>query len=294
MPELPEVETIRRALEPWLVGRTVRCARRVQAPRGPKYARIERASGQRILGVLRRGKFLVLPLSGGDEIVIHLGMSGALQSRRPRDHLRVELELDGPAPRRLFFRDPRRFGRCLVVRAGDYRGLPALERMGPEPLGAAFSLPVFVARLRTPTPVKVLLLGQRAVAGLGNIYADEALWRARVHPARPSSSLSRHEAARLRTAIRQVLTAAIAARGTTLQDYRTPSGGRGSFAPKLAAYGREAEPCLRCGASMAKIVLGARGTHFCPCCQRLPAESRGPRGAPPANRPVQRRSQMKP
>ena len=257
MPELPEVETVRRALEPWLVGRRVLRARRAQAPRGPKYAAL----------ALPRGKFLLLPLSGGDEIVIHLGMSGALASRRPVDHLRVVLELDGPAPRQLYFRDPRRFGRFLVVAAGDYRSLPALRRMGPEPLERDFTLARWCAALCTRAPVKALLLGQRAVAGVGNIYADEALWLARIHPERPSRSLSRDEARRLRTALRGVLARAVAAQGTTLQDYRTPSGARGRFAPKLAAYGREGEPCRRCGQPIVKTVLAARGTCFCPGCQ---------------------------
>jgi formamidopyrimidine-DNA glycosylase len=255
----------------------VRSARRAQAPAGPKYARLERATGQRILGVRRRGKFLLLPLSGGDELVIHLGMSGALGSSRPRDHLRVVLELDGPPPRWLFFRDPRRFGRFLVVRAGQYHALPALARMGPEPLDGGFSLGGFLEKLGTPMSVKTLLLGQRAVAGIGNIYADEALWRARIHPARRSSSLSPREAASLRMAIRQVLAEAIEAEGTTLRDYRTPSGGRGSFAFRLAAYGREGEPCPRCGRRIARLVLAARGTHFCPRCQRLARGSGGNR-----------------
>jgi formamidopyrimidine-DNA glycosylase len=194
--------------------------------------------------------------------------------------LRVVLELDGPSPRRLFFRDPRRFGRCLVVRAGDYRALPALARMGPEPLEDEFSLGGFVEKLRTAMAVKTLLLGQRAVAGVGNIYADEALWRAHIHPARPSSSLSRREAARLRAAIRAVLAEAIGAEGTTFRDYRTPSGEPGGFAFRLAAYGREGEPCQRCGGRIAKLVLAARGTHFCPRCQRLArGRSRGLRAA---------------
>jgi formamidopyrimidine-DNA glycosylase len=271
MPELPEVETVRRALAPWLVGRRVLRARRAQAPPGPKYAGLERAAGQRIVAARRRGKFLLLPLSGGDELVIHLGMSGALASRRPADHLRVVLELSGPPPRQLYFRDPRRFGRCLVVAAGDYRSLPALERMGPEPLGRDFTLARWCAALCTPTPIKALLLAQRAVAGVGNIYADEALWLARIHPARPSRSLSRDEARTLRRAIRRVLARAVAAQGTTLQDYRTPSGARGRFAPELAAYGREGEPCRRCARPIVKVVLAARGTCFCPGCQRRTA-----------------------
>jgi formamidopyrimidine-DNA glycosylase len=275
MPELPEVETIRRQLEPWLQGRRIRFARRVDAPAGPKYDGLERAAGQRIEAVGRRGKFLICPLSGGDELVVHLGMSGALRSDRPSAHLRVELELTGPAPHRLFFEDPRRFGRFLVVGGGDYRGLPTLARMGPEPFDEAFDAAAFHRALDTPTPIKAHLLSQRPVAGLGNIYVDEALWRVSLHPSRRSRSLRRSEAAALLAAIRAVLGEAIALRGTTLRNYRRVDGGRGSFAAELAVYGRQGEPCPRCGRAIVRTVLAARGTHFCPRCQRGHAQRTG-------------------
>jgi formamidopyrimidine-DNA glycosylase len=268
MPELPEVETIRRQLAPWLTGRRIRFARRVDAPAGPKYDGLERAAGQRIEAVGRRGKFLLCPLSGGDELVVHLGMSGALRCDQPSGHLRVEVGLDGAPPRRLYFEDPRRFGRFLVVHAGDYRALPTLARMGREPFDEALDAAAFHGALDTPTPIKTHLLSQRPVAGLGNIYVDEALWRVRLHPSRPSRSLRRPQAAALLAAIRAVLGEALAMHGTTLRNYRRVDGGRGSFASELAVYGRTAEPCLRCGSAIARIVLGARGTHFCPRCQR--------------------------
>jgi formamidopyrimidine-DNA glycosylase len=139
--------------------------------------------------------------------------------------------------------------------------------MGPEPFDAALDAAAFHAALDTPTPIKIHLLSLRPVAGLGNIYVDEALWRVRAHPARPSRALRRPQAAALLEAIRAVLAEAIAMQGTTLRNYRRVDGGRGSFASELAVYGREGEPCLRCGRVIVRTVLGARGTHFCPRCQ---------------------------
>ncbi len=272
MPELPEVETVRRELEPWLVGRRIRRARRVDAPRGPKYAGLERARGRRILGVARRGKFLLLPLSGGLELVIHLGMTGTLTAREPDGHVRAVLELHGRAPARLYFRDPRRFGRMLVVGAGDYAALPTLARMGPEPLSDDFQAPAFFAALQSSSAIKTLLLGQRPVAGLGNIYADEALWTARIHPRREARQLSRRKTYELCDAIEAVLSAGVEAGGTTLRDYRSLGGQPGGYAPKLQVYGRAGEPCPRCGAAICRIVVGGRSSHLCPRCQRWPAQ----------------------
>ncbi len=271
MPELPEVETVRRELAPWLTGRRILSAGRVAAPVGPKYARLERAVGQRIVAVLRRGKFLILPLSGGDELVIHLGMTGVLSPEPPPDHERVRLVLDGDEPRTLSFRDPRRFGRCVVVPRGDYRTLPTLAALGPEPLDSSFTPAALLASVvRSRAPLKQLLLSQRPVAGLGNIYVDEALWRARVHPLLPGRRLSLEAAARVHRATVEVLTAAIAARGTTLRDYRTVNGDVGAFGQRLDVYGHDGEPCRRCRRTLERIVVGARGTHFCPRCQRMP------------------------
>jgi formamidopyrimidine-DNA glycosylase len=268
MPELPEVETVRRQLEPWLLDRRIRAAHLVHAPAGPKYAGLDRAAGRRILAVRRRGKFLLLPLSDSQDLIIHLGMTGSLTAGPGDGHVRVALELSGPPPRRLYFRDPRRFGRLLVVPAGDYGSLPTLHRMGPEPLEREFSLDAFVLALESRASIKAHLLSQRAVAGLGNIYVDEALWRARIDPRRPSCSLSRRKIAELRRAIRAVLRESIAAKGTTLSDYRTVDGGTGRFRDKLRVYGHNAEPCPRCGRAIAKIVLAGRGTHLCTRCQR--------------------------
>lgn len=275
MPELPEVETVRRELEPWLSGRTIRDARRVEAPAGPKYANLERARGQRIESVRRRGKFLLLSLSKGDELVLHLGMTGIVSPERPAQHLRVELALSGPAPSTLYFRDARRFGRCLVVRAGEYAALPTLAALGPEPFDPAFTDEAFAAALaRSRGPVKSLLLSQRIVAGLGNIYVDEALFEVGVHPLRPANRVTNMEAAALRRASIAILERAIAYRGTTFSDYRTVNGEVGAYAARLAVYAHDGEPCPRCGTPIEKLVVGQRGTHFCPRCQPAPKRRR--------------------
>lgn len=272
MPELPEVETVRRELAPWLRGRTVLAAERL-APAGPKYRDLPRAVGQTIEDVQRRGKFLLMPLSGGDELVLHLGMTGVVAPTPPEGaqagHVRVRLRLSGGPPDTLYFRDARRFGRLLVVPAGDYRGLPALLSMGPEPLSPAFTVAGFRRALaRSDAAVKAHLLSQRPVAGVGNIYADEALWRARVHPETPASRVSARKARALHAAIREVLAASLEAQGTTLNDYRTVNGEVGAYLEQLDAYGHAEEPCPRCGTPLRRTVVGQRGTVFCPRCQR--------------------------
>lgn len=272
MPELPEVETVRRELEPWLSRRRVLDAGLVDAPPGPKYAGLSRLAGQRIAGVTRRGKFLVLPLCGGDELIIHLGMTGIISANDPGRHVRVRLKLGGRAPARLFFQDVRRFGRFLVVPSGDYRSLPTLHRMGPEPLDAAFTAEVFRSNLRrSASPIKAAIMSQRPVAGVGNIYVDESLWRARIHPLTPANRVSAAKVTTLRRAIVDVLSASIEAQGTTLNDYRTVNGEVGAYLDELDVYGHDGEPCKRCGTTIAKTVVGQRGTHHCPRCQREPA-----------------------
>lgn len=285
MPELPEVETVRRGLIPWLTGRTIAVARRVDAPAGPKYRGLERAAGQTITAVTRRGKFIVMPLSGGDTLVVHLGMTGVLGFARPADHLRVEVLLEpvgsarsGRRARRapsadsgrdaLYFRDPRRFGRFVVIGEGDEAVLPTLAAMGPEPLGEAFSLEAFSAALaRRAAGIKTVLLSQRVVAGVGNIYADEVLWRCRLHPERRAATLTRREVVDLHAQIREVLAEAIADGGTTLRDYRQVEGGAGTHQEALGVYGRAGLPCPRCGEVLTRLVVGQRGTTLCPVCQ---------------------------
>jgi len=250
------------------------------APVGPKYRDVQRAQGQRIEAVLRRGKFLILPLSGGDEAIVHLGMTGVVTTEWPGDrqaaHERVRLELSGAPPSCLHFVDPRRFGRFLVVSAGRYDGLPTLAALGPEPLDDGFTDEVFLAALRrSRMAIKTYLLSQRPVAGVGNIYADEALWRARVHPETPAAALSPRRARELRSAIRAVLAASIQAQGTTLNDYRTVNGEVGAYLDQLDAYGHAEDPCPRCGTSLRRSVVGQRGTVHCPRCQPRPRGTAG-------------------
>ena len=270
IPELPEVETIRLELEPWLYGKTILGVQLVDALPGPKYANLQRAASQRITDVTRRGKFLLLPLSGGDELIIHLGMTGVVTPRRPDQHLRVQLVLDDEVPNSiLYFCDPRRFGRFLVVPRGDYSDLPTLQNMGPEPLEGTFTKAKFTQALaRSGTAVKAYLLTQKPVAGLGNIYADEALWRAQIHPQTPARQVPVSKIAALQSAIKEVLIASLEAQGTTLNDYRTVNGNVGTYLEELNVYGHSNEPCPRCGVQINKITLGGRGTHFCPKCQK--------------------------
>ena len=287
MPELPEVETVKRQLAPWLTGRTIR---RVEllAPPGPKYAGLARAAGQSIESVGRRGKFLLMPLSGGDELVAHLGMTGVLTpggAGEPPKHLRVAVDLEGAAPNRLEFNDPRRFGRFLVVRRGDYAKLPTLAALGPEPLDATFTAEMFHAALgRSEMAVKTYLLSQRPVAGVGNIYADEALWRVGLHPLTPAARVKPGQAGELLSAIRDVLSASIEAQGTTLSDYRTVYGESGDYADRLDVYGRAGKECPRCGGQLEKIIVGQRGTTFCPDCQRRPKARKSAAGRKKSNK----------
>ncbi|MBX3141244.1 MAG: bifunctional DNA-formamidopyrimidine glycosylase/DNA-(apurinic or apyrimidinic site) lyase [Trueperaceae bacterium] len=265
-------------MAPWLTGREVRSVD-LLAPAGPKYAGLERLAGRLIEGVGRRGKFLLMPLSGGLELVAHLGMTGVIADHAPdaraSTHLRVKVELSGGDPGTLFFIDPRRFGRFLVVDAGHYPTLPTLAALGPEPLGDDFThTGLAAACARSTMPIKAYLLSQRPVAGVGNIYADEALWRAGIHPLTPAAWLGEDQVAALHAAIREVLAAAVAAQGTTLSDYRTVRGGTGEYARQLLAYGRAGEACPRCGTEMERSVVGQRGTTHCPTCQPAPGAAR--------------------
>ncbi len=264
MPELPEVEVTRRALLPLVEGRRI-LALRHQDP--ARYRHTERAVGRRILGIGRRGKFLLFGLSGGLEMIVHLGMSGGFRLK-PSDHTRVVLVLEG---RTLYYHDPRRFGKFWVVPAGDYREVPLLLRMGPEPFDPGFTPDYLHARLKASRrPVKALLLDQEVVAGLGNVYADEALFLARLRLTRRGRRVGRAGAARLVPAIREVLRAAIEAGGTTLRDggYRRVNGAIGYFQVELRVYGRTGEPCPVCGTPIRRVVIQGRSAHYCPRCQR--------------------------
>ncbi|WP_135257605.1 DNA-formamidopyrimidine glycosylase [Thermus caldilimi] len=263
MPELPEVETTRRGLEPLLLGRRFLEISH-QDPR--RYRHTEKALGREVEGVGRRGKFLLLGLSKGLEMVVHLGMTGGFRLQ-VTPHTRVAFRLDQSE---LFFHDPRRFGRIWVVERGDYREIPLLSRLGPEPLSEAFRFPEFLEGLRkSAKPLKALLLDQHLAAGVGNIYADEALFRAGLSPLRPGKKVNEEEARRLFFAIREVLGEAVAFGGSTLSDhtYQQPDGLPGGFQERHAVYGRQGLPCPRCGEAVARAVVAGRGTHFCPWCQ---------------------------
>jgi formamidopyrimidine-DNA glycosylase len=271
VPELPEVESVRRQLSPELTGRTIVDVWWDRHPQ-QRFSNVDDAVGGRVAAVARRGKFLLLPLvdveAEGDpdrELVLHLGMTGSFAFDRRDSYARATFELDDG--RTLVFRDPRRFGRVSVVPVGNHGSIPTLAALGPEPLTDDFDPRTFARRLQATTaPVKAALLNQRLVAGVGNIYADEALWRARIHPL--SRRVGRARAARLHGAIRAVLTEAVEREGTTFRDYRMVNGESGRNADFLDAYGQEGLPCRRCGTPMRRIVVAQRGTTYCPQCQR--------------------------
>lgn len=265
MPELPEVETIRRQLEPRLTERTIVGA---WAHPSAKFAEAPHAVGATIEGVRRRGKYLIVDLDDGHEIVVHLGMTGQLSvvGDRERDpYVRATWDLDDGWLLR--YRDVRRFGRIRVVPAGEYSSIATLHAIGPEPFDPEFTgLRLHEALTRSSRRIKTQLLSQRPVAGVGNIYADEALWAARVHPA--ARTISRPAAQRLRDAIVEALGVGIDNGGTTLRDYRNADGGEGSNQFHLRCYGRAGEPCERCGTELRSSVWDARTTTWCPTCQR--------------------------
>lgn len=266
MPELPEVESVRRQLDPELSGRRIEEVWTDPIAAMPRqFFDAERATGRTIERVDRRGKFLIVPLDEGLEMIMHLGMTGAFRFDVDDAYVRARLYLDDG--RVLTFRDVRRFGRLVVVDKGDYSELPTLRMLGPEPLSEDFDPDVFAAVLaRTDSAVKPFLLSQKPVAGVGNIYADEALWIARIHP--KSRHVGRARAHVLHAAIRDVLAGAIEREGTTFRDYRMVNGESGRNATFLVAYGQAGQPCPRCDTPMRKIVLGGRGTTYCPRCQR--------------------------
>jgi len=266
VPELPEVETVRAALAPLVEGRKV-----VDASGHPsaKFAAAAEAAGATIERVGRRGKYLLIELDDGRDLVIHLGMTGQLRLRSPAHvddpYVRAWWALDDAEV--LELRDVRRFGRVAVVPRGRHDSLPTLAALGPEPFAETFTPEVLWQALRrSRLRVKTQLLQQRAVAGVGNIYADEALWRAGVDPA--ARKVTRPQATRLHAAIREVLAAGLDNGGTTLRDYRTVDGGTGNNQHHLDCYGRAGQPCNRCAATLRRKVLDGRGTTWCPVCQR--------------------------
>jgi formamidopyrimidine-DNA glycosylase len=289
MPELPEVETVARDLRGLVVGARIVGSRTswIRTLRSQDPERFTAAVvGRTIMGTSRRAKLVVLDLDDGSAITIHLKMTGQLfvvPSGLPEDpYTRQVIELaDG---RELRFRDIRKFGRIGLARrdgpAGDLRGelggAKSFKGFGPEPLDPAFTARIFRAGLRARRGrLKPLLLDQSFIAGIGNIYADEALWAARLHPLRSAGTLRPADEGRLYQAIRRILAEAVERRGSSIDDYTAPDGD-GSMQEHLFVYQRAGEPCPRCGRPIRRIVVGGRATHFCSSCQRLsPADRAG-------------------
>lgn len=275
MPELPEVEMVVRGLRPDVVGKTftgaeVRWAGELAQISPEDFA--ARLAEQRVESMYRRAKYIVFELSD-DYLLVHLKMTGRLYVSRPEDYteadryLRVILPLDDG--RELRFSDMRKFGRVYLLADRT----PVLGRLGPEPLSDEFTLSVFKDRLSSRSgTIKPLLLNQTFIAGVGNIYADEALWHAQIDPRRKADKLNENEVERLYNAIRRALQDGLDAEGSTISWYRKPDGAAGEYQKQFRAYDREGEPCLRCGTPIEKIRLGQRGTHYCPNCQN----SKGP------------------
>ena len=270
MPELPEVETIVRGLARSIVGKTiaraeVRLAKVALAPEGVGFARALR--GERIGGASRRGKYAVLELGSGRALVTSLRMTGRLVvgKRGDPEYPATRAILHFTDGTHLCFADVRTFGRMRLVEPGE----PWDRDLGVEPLSTGFTQEAFLSMLsgRT-TPAKAFLLDQRHIAGIGNIYACEALWEARIRPSRPAGALKKPAAIRLRRAIVDVLRRAIDLRGTTVDDYVDADGLRGGFQNSLSVYGRGEQRCRRCNGRIVRTVLAARGTWWCRQCQR--------------------------
>ena len=264
MPELPEVETVRQGIEPVVVGRQIVDG---WGHVSSKFSGAIEAVGATFEAVGRRGKYLLFELDDDRELVVHLGMTGQLaRSAGTSDpYLRAWWELDDGGF--LTYRDVRRFGRLGVVDRGDHARFPTLAAQGPEPWDAVLDEGGLWTNLRrSNAKLKTQLLSQRPIAGVGNIYADEALWDAEINPS--ARSLSRPRADRLLAALRHSLEGGLANGGTTLRDYRNVDGGEGTNQRQLRCYGRSGEPCLRCGEPLRRKIIDGRSTTWCPSCQR--------------------------
>jgi len=274
MPELPEVETIKRDLEKQVTGKMIS---RIEINL-PRIARkhfnqdeiAARVNEGTVKEVRRRGKYLLFYLDSSDILIFHLGMTGQLlfcSFNSPFEidkytHVVIHLGDD----QKILFRDPRQFGQVFVINQEE---LSEKLDLGPEPLSVGFTEEVLHSILKRPTKIKPLLLDQKRIAGIGNIYADEILFEAGLYPLKPANSLTGNEVSRLFLAIGNVLTEGIEQRGTSISDFVDASGEKGNMQNKHRVYGRSEKPCPRCGTSIKRTVIGGRGTHFCPRCQRI-------------------------
>jgi formamidopyrimidine-DNA glycosylase len=274
MPELPEVETIRRQLAPQVERRTIVAAEildpRWTMPEPPALVARE-LRGAVIERLSRSGKYLVWQLAGDRHLITHLRMTGAvLFDPDPEPlHARVRMELD--SGHRVVFDDPRRFGTGHLVNGAPARDAYLGARLGIEPFTDEFTAAELFRLTRgRRAPIKAFVLDQRRIAGVGNIYADEALFRARIHPLRPAGRLRRAQLERLREGIEVALQAGIDAKGASIDDFRHIDGARGAFQNQFLIHRRAGDPCLRCGARVTKLVVAGRGTYVCERCQRRP------------------------
>jgi formamidopyrimidine-DNA glycosylase len=278
MPELPEVESLRRILMRSAVGRTVASARIGRLPLRRRVTANFAAAvmGRRIDAISRRAKYLIVEFDGPHVMLVHLGMSGSLTHRSdgfaaagdfdPR-HDHIEFALDDGS--RLVFNDPRRFGIVRLIARADLSTTAELKGLGPEPLSRDFNAAYLADKSRgRRVAIKNLLMDQRIVAGIGNIYAAEILFRAGIRPTRRAGRVSRAELARIADATRVILRAAIGSRGTTFRSYRDSSGRPGQFSRRLRVYGREGKPCYTCSTPIRNVTLGQRASFYCPTCQK--------------------------
>jgi len=274
MPELPEVETVSRTLQPKLAGlkftgAQVLMPKIVRTPGPGEFNEIIR--DKKILDVSRRGKYLLISLSGGYTLAVHLRMTGRLVynsgNEPPARHTHVVLHLDNG--HRLVFADMRQFGRLWLAPTSSLADLPGYKDLGIEPLGEQFTRDFLKKELRRRrTRIKPLLLDQTFIAGLGNIYTDEALHRAGVDPERPATTLTPRETTKLHRAVKDVLLEGIEHRGTTFRDFIDGDGRAGGYQEHLRVYNREGRPCLSCGHAIARKKVGGRSSYYCPACQR--------------------------
>jgi formamidopyrimidine-DNA glycosylase len=273
VPELPEVETVRRRLAPLLEGRRFERVEiadpRLTRPHDPSET-ARSLEGERVTAVDRRGKYLIVRFESGRALLVHLRMTGSLrhapQGTLPYDpHRRAVVRLDDESD--VAYRDVRRFGTWLLLEPAAVDGYLD-SRVGPEPLAASYRARHLAQALAgRRAPVKAALLDQRTVAGVGNIYADEALWRARVHPLTPAAELTPDEVKAVHRGLRASLRAGLRRQGSTLRDYRLPDGTSGTAQDRFKVYGRGGDPCERCGTPIDKIRVAGRGTWYCPSCQ---------------------------